>query len=150
MLQLHFVFSNSSEHPSLCIRFWNVTKCTVILITPFYQVNALLTILIFVMDLCKMKSNVKRFRKYYNGRFLWFLPNREDLDFKDSILCLELTSTLFGSCLSVCLNSVLLFCTPKGEFNWSQYVSICFSLLMITKAFAGALYFDSDHERLER
>ena len=141
-LVLSFTFSStSSDHPTLRDRVWNVIKYSFILIIPFYQINAFLTILILLMDLCKMKKHVKKFRKYYNGRYLWFLPNHEELDYKDSVLSLELTSALFGPCLTICLNSVLLWYTPNEEMKWSQYVSIGFSSVVLTKAFAGALSF---------
>ena len=142
--------STSSDHPTLRGRVWNVIKYSFILIIPFYQINAFLTILILLMDLCKMKKHVKEFRKYYNGRYLWFLPNHKELDYNDSVLSLQLISALFGRSLKICLNSVLLWYTPYEEIKWSQYVSIGFSLVVLTKAFAGALSFDVEQIMKQR
>jgi hypothetical protein len=97
-----------------------------------------------------MKKHVKEFRRYYNGRYLWCLPNHEELDYKDSVLSLELTSALFGPSLTICLNSVLLWYTPNEEIKWSQYVSIGFSLFILTKTIAGALSFDVEKIRQQR
>ena len=149
-LDLFLFYSNSSDHPTLCDRLWNVIKCSFILIVPFYQFNAFLTILFLFMNLCKMKKHVQTFRKYYNGRYLWFLPNHEELNYKDSVLSLELMNTLFGPCKTICLNSVLLWYTPNEEIIWSQYISIGFSFFIITKTFGSVLSFDEDDIRFQR
>ena len=102
------------------------------------------------MKQCKLKKQIKQIRDYYYGYYLWFLPNHEELDYMDSVLCLDLTNALFGPCLTICFNSVLLWYTPTEEIKWSQYLSIGFSLFVLTKTFAGAIGFDVEHLRLQR
>ena len=145
-----FFFSTLTNDPTLRDRAWNVIKYSLLLITPFYQINCFLNIIILLMKQCKLKKQIKQIRNYYNGRYLWFLPNHEELDYTDSVLCLELINALFGPCLTICLNSVLLWYTPTEEIKWSQYISIGFSLFILTKTFAGAIGFDVEHLRLQR
>ena len=55
---------------------------------------------------------------------------------------LMLLSTLFGHCLAICINSVLLLAfTPTEEIKISQYISIASSVLIMTKTFAEVLDF---------
>ena len=55
---------------------------------------------------------------------------------------LMLLSTLFGHCLAICINSVLLLAfTPNEEIKISQYISIASSVLIMTKTFAEVLDF---------
>ena len=143
-------FSAPKNDPTLRDRAWNVIKYSLLLITPFYQINTCLNVIILLMKQCKLKKQIKQIRNYYNGRYLWFLPNHEELDYMDSVLCLELINALFGPCLTICLNSVLLWYTPTEEIKWSQCLSIGFSLFVITKTFAGAIGFDVEHLRLQR
>ena len=138
-------FSAPTNDPTLRDRAWNVIKYSLLIITPFFQINTFLNVIILLMDLCKLKKHVKKLRDYYNGHYLWFLPNHEELDYKDSVLCLDLTNALFGCCLTICLNSVLLWYTPTEEMKWSQYLSIGFSLFVLTKTLAGGLSFDVEY-----
>ena len=81
---------------------------------------------------------------------LFFLSHLKELEYKDSVLSLDLTVALFGTCLSLCLNSVLLWYTPTEEIMWLQYVTITLNLATLTKAFAGAIGFDVVQLRLQR
>lgn len=48
---------------------------------------------------------------------------------------------MFGACLSICLQSVLLAYTETGQIKPTQILSISFSLIIITKTTAGVLSF---------
>ena len=60
---------------------------------------------------------------------------------------LMLLSTLFGHCLAICINSVLLLAfTPNDEIKISQYISIASSVLIMTKTFTEVLDFQNSEK----
>ena len=97
-------------------------------------VNVVETFLTFI------KSN-RIIEKIYFGCYPWFLPRKEDHKRNDSKMFLEIMRTIFGTCLCVCLQSVLLAFTETQQIKPTQILSISFSLICITKATVGLLSF---------
>ena len=70
-----------------------------------------------------LKCAQKILGKIHSKLYPWFLPQKKDYNGDDLKLFLDLMQTIFGGCLSICFNSVLLAYTVE-DIKISQYFSI--------------------------
>jgi hypothetical protein len=81
---------------------------------------------------------------------LKFLPQMDKTGKTDQDLGLQLIKLIFGSCLQLCYQSVLLAAyTPKAKFGFHQVLSIVSSTLMISRSVALIIKYEIPQKQVQ-
>ena len=116
----------------------NTCKAILLMFVPYSQFSSLIGVLEKILMFLNLHNILE---ELYSKCYPWFLPQKNDYDRDDLRLFLDIMKAIFGSCLSVCLQSVLLAYTEVEDIKVTQILSICFGLIVITKTTAGMLSF---------
>ena len=116
----------------------NTCKAILLMFVPYSQLSSLIGVLEKILVFLNLLDILE---KLHSKCYPWFLPQKDDYDRDDLRLFLDIMKTIFGSCLSICLQSVLLAYSKVEDFKVTQILSICFGFIVITKTTAGMLSF---------
>ena len=129
---LLYTFRRSKDIPK------NICKAMLLMFVPYSQFISLISVLEIILMFLNLHNILE---KLYSKCYPWFLPQKDDYDRDDLRLFLDVMKTIFGSCLSICLQSVLLAYSKVEDIKVTQILSICFGFIVITKTTAEMLSF---------
>ena len=129
---LLYTFRRSKDIPK------NICKAMLLMFVPYSQFISLISVLEIILMFLNLHNILE---KLYSKCYPWFLPQKDDYDRDDLRLFLDVMKTIFGSCLSICLQSVLLAYSKVEDIKITQILSICFAFIAITKTTVGMLSF---------
>ena len=94
-------------------------KIIILISLPYFQFMSLVNVVEIFLKLINVKSN-SIIEKFCHGCYPWFLPKKEDYKRNDSKMFLDIMRMIFGTCLNLCLQSVLLAYTETDEIKPTQ------------------------------
>ena len=116
----------------------NICKAILLMFVPYSQFSSLIGVLEKILVFLNLHDILE---KLHSKCYPWFLPQKSDYNRDDLRLFLDIMKTMFGSCLSICLQSVLLAYSKVEDIKVTQILSICFGFIVITKTTAEMLSF---------
>ena len=116
----------------------NTCKAILLMFVPYSQFSSLIGALEKILMFLNLHDILE---KLHSKCYPWFLPQKNDYNRDDLRLFLDIMKTIFGSCLSICLQSVLLAYSKVEDIKLTQILSICFGLIVVTKTTAEMLSF---------